>query len=58
MLKRSGAEWYSGAGDRYTMPSPNPNSIVHRVSRGGSVPSGTSGTGAFTPLGRPVVPEE
>src|SRR5262245_17594044 len=58
MLKRSGAEWYSGAGDRYTLSPVNPNSIVTRGTRPGVSPSGASGSGVFTPLGWPVVPDE
>ena len=56
--KRSGAAWYSGAGERYTDDESTPNSIDTRPVSGVIVPSGAPESGGFTPLGRPVVPDE
>ena len=56
--KRSGAAWYSGAGERYTVSGLAPNSPATNMYSASGVPNGTSRNGTFTPLGRPVVPEE
>ena len=58
MVNRSGAAWYSGAGDRYTVSSPNAEQ--HRA-EGGRRPAVVAerdvGERGLMPLGRPVVPE-
>ena len=56
--KRSGAAWYSGAGDRYTDPGVAPNRASAIAAIESAWPSGAPDNGDFTPLGRPVVPEE
>ena len=58
MQNRSGAAWYSGAGDRYTASAVAPNSPAASMYRASAVPRGASGRGNCTPLGRPVVPDE
>ncbi len=59
MQKRSGAAWYSGAGDRYTVSPVAPNSICNRASTGLAAASSGSGRNSrATPLGSPVVPDE
>ena len=58
MVKRSGAPWYSGAGDRYTDSSDMPRSSTHMMATTDSASSmGTGSWAVSTPLGRPVVPE-
>ena len=53
-----GAEWYSGAGDRYVMSSRKPNRIlIPAISGSGSV-GWRFGSGRRMPLGWPVVPDE
>ena len=59
VLNPNGAEWYNGAGDRYTESALNPNSpaITPAASRfGSSMPAPDSGR--LMPFGRPVVPDE
>ena len=59
--KTSGAEWYSGAGHRYTESAPTPMAAMPIVICTGAAvgsPRGVPGRGLRTPLGRPVVPEE
>ncbi len=51
MQKRSGAAWYSGAGDRYTLSAVPPNRAVVSRNRGSVVPNGASGRATCTPLG-------
>ena len=58
MVKRSGAPWYMGAGDRYTDSSDMPSSSTDITATTDSTSSmGTASYAASTPLGRPVVPE-
>ena len=54
----SGAEWYSGAGDRYVMPSRSWNTLATKSMSGSCSPGVTSGSGRRMPFGRPVVPDE
>ena len=54
----AGAEWYSGAGQRYTEPSVTPKSPPTRPLNAFVVPSGAPIVGGLMPFGRPVVPEE
>jgi hypothetical protein len=58
MQKRSGAAWYSGAGDRYTLSAEAANRPTASMYTPSPVPSGASGRGTSTPLGCPVVPDE
>jgi hypothetical protein len=53
-----GAAWYSGAGERYTLPSTKPHHSKNRVSGSGPSPIGANVNGRTMPLGRPVVPDE
>ena len=53
----SGAAWYSGAGDRYTVSAPRPQCARNGAS-GFAVPATAPESGRRTPLGRPVVPDE
>ena len=57
VVKASGAEWYSGAGDRYTVSPSKPKSIVRRRDMPSGSSTVTSSSGRLMPLGRPVVPE-
>ena len=57
----SGAEWYSGAGHRYTVRSaslcaPMPRAMITGADAGS--PNAVPGSCLRTPFGRPVVPEE
>ena len=57
----SGAAWYSGAGDRYTVPGVTPYMPMPCATCTGAAdgsPNGVSGSGLRTPFGRPVVPDE
>jgi hypothetical protein len=59
MQKRSGAAWYSGAGDRYTSPGPKPRtSRSTGVMMIGDSSSGRCAAFGRMPFGRPVVPDE
>jgi len=57
----SGAEWYRGAGDRYTAPGPAPRAARPAAICTGAAdgsPMGVAGSCLRTPLGFPVVPDE
>ena len=54
----SGAEWYSGAGLRYTSPGANPMMPPSMPESTTSEPKGWPVSGRRIPLGWPVVPEE
>src|SRR5215510_12290197 len=54
----SGAEWYSGAGERYRMPSLHCHNPFRKWNSGIGCDGGFSGSGRRMPLGRPVVPDE
>ena len=60
MQKRSGAAWYSGAGDRYTVSAVTPNSSCSRpVTPPAAVSSGSGDERSWRrPSGSPVVPDE
>ena len=53
-----GAEWYRGAGLRYTSPGPNPMIPPSMPESVTSEPKGRPLSGRRIPLGCPVVPEE
>ena len=53
-----GAVWYSGAGDRYTIPSRNRHSAAIPSTAKLVSDGWMSDTGRRMPLGRPVVPDE
>ena len=58
IAKRSGAAWYSGPGDRYTVPGPMLNGPMHTLSSELTKAMSVDSGGTYTPLGRPVVPDE
>ena len=59
MVKRKGAAWYIGAGERYTLSGVKPKSMVKVGATVVGVPSnGRLGNSFVTPLGSPVVPDE
>ena len=53
-----GAEWYSGAGERYVMPSRKRNMPFTNSMTASAVLGGWSGIGRRIPFGWPVVPDE
>jgi hypothetical protein len=55
---RLGAEWYIGAGDRYTESSSISYSGPKPANDGAGLPTGLRSSGYLMPFGRPVVPDE
>jgi len=53
-----GAEWYSGAGERYVIPSRKPNITLTNSMTASGTPGACSGSGRRIPFGCPVVPDE